>query len=394
MSVLSSGDFQRYVESCTQALDGAAARLLALRTAVSESYVEAKIRSAQAIERFAEHVRTHAALYSSEWNLTLATATAAARARLESELAGTRARIKALVSELTSLEDQQRSDRDAMDRENPKLDRREEAIKAELEPQLAELQRIYRQLERKRSFFAFIGAPFETKRLAARYRELQEEAESRRLDLENVRAEWQRHLAEHGNANDERQGAWQDKMVAISSLRTRERFLETKLDDAAHLAAVSQLVSDEQHLQLFQSERKRIDDPAAAELLAELDRCAVDVDLNHSALEITSRAFGMIGALGKGFRAFSDSVRNVIAQETTYSQLSALTIVPSELVLGFSPLVLQLTDELSGLGEKPNPSDLLRLLEPRLAIELTEESVTRLFEEMGNALRDACAAWG
>jgi DNA repair exonuclease SbcCD ATPase subunit len=278
-----------------------------------------------------------------------------------------------------------------MREENPRLNEREEKLKAarvELEGELTNLNEQIRKLS------GCLGVVFnfvkinkldrERQRVIGRLHEI-------RAQLRDVRQEWQEIQQEMGAEEDTLQARWQDLTREVAQLQGELDYL----DDGPN----------RENLALKRAARHVIDEckePVSCpsgDIKAALDEMVAlnaQTDDYQQGVGAVSSLLSLLVGIGEGLRRFNASVEGLIQEKRMHSSyLVPLSIHIPDKVMAFN-------DQWEGLAQKvsddgrlcENPAEFLALVRPVMEKELSEERIRGMFESMGEALSAATSRWG
>jgi chromosome segregation ATPase len=277
-------------------------------------------------------------------------------------------------------------------RQNPVFDQREEKLKAEIDGLREEIQKLDRRLKSlNRGCLGFLLNFQKIDRVDRQRQQLIGRVRSHQESLYGVRVEWQQFKKSASEEQARLQQAWTEQNLALANLRSELEHLEedARLEELARKRAVFKELDGLKSPDLCEQ----------SQLEADLRQMLVlnhQTDNYHEGLTRVAGLIALLDSLQQGMKLFSQSVRSVIDQQRQHSaHLPPLTIALPSWVVEFhqfwEPLRQQVRDE-ARLGKVP--LEFVDTVRPAMEKTLTESTIERMFNELGDALNAATRAWG
>jgi hypothetical protein len=388
----SLAQLNQYIEDNVRQIDAVRKEMEEIQTGFNSKYVEWKAEHDAALERLVEMVLTR--LEETGPDL---------RGRIEERVGEEERTIAERRQELRdTLIPQAQAEADAaleegrsivamMREENPRLDEKEEKLKArrkELEGELADFN------ERIHALSGCLGVVFNFVRINRLDRERQQvigQLKHVHEDLKEVREEWQEIRDAMESEEDTLQARWQELTRETAQMQGELIYLDEP--------------SNRESLALRRAARHVIDNlkepiPCpASDVKADLDAMValnVRTDDYEEGLGAVSGLISLLVGIGEGMKRLDASVEGLIQEQRMHSAyLSSLDVhVPDEVTTFHS--------QWDGLAQKvrddgrlcENPAEFLAAVRPVVEKDLNEERVKGMFESLGEALSTATSRWG
>jgi chromosome segregation ATPase len=273
---------------------------------------------------------------------------------------------------------------------NPRLDQREEELKAQrsvLEGELAELNEQIRRLSGCLS--VVLNFP-KINRLGRRRQEAVGELKVIQQELKRVREEWREAQVQTQGEQEALQTKWQELALRLARLHGELDYLDEEANrEALALRRAVRYVMD--HL------KEPVSCPAS-ELQGELDAM---VELNRqtddyqAGLGSAGSFMSLLDGIMEGLRRLNESVQGLVEEQRMHSShLSALSIsVPGE-VLAFHrqwPVLARKVHDESRLCA--HPAEFVAVVQPVMDEDLSESNIRAMFGGLGQALERATSEW-
>ncbi|NLX35533.1 MAG: hypothetical protein GXY68_02460 [Chloroflexi bacterium] len=306
------------------------------------------------------------------------------------------AKIRAEMTELTTRLSTSRAEMDQqaaaaeaarqeLRKSNPKLDKREEGLKArivKLQNQYAEL---YEQEEQLGGALSWLTAGGKLRRLRREQKQVKEQQAKALADLEKVRTEWAEQVKTIGEAQAELGARWQKLGIEVARDEARLSFLSANTGALAEQNAIQRLL-----------EELDAPPPVAGELgvklgeLAEHNRIRAQYE---QGMADVSLSLGLMQGIGTGLEKFGASVSKVVGEQRRYNLAQVQVPVPASAAVinqTWKFVADKLHDE-DYMGR--NPLAFSEVIAKYVSNRLTETTIQRFFEELGAALNRATSAW-
>jgi hypothetical protein len=278
-----------------------------------------------------------------------------------------------------------------MREENPRLNEREEKLKAAQVQFEGELTGLNEQI---RKLSGCLGVVFNFLKINKLDRERQR-AIGRlyeiRTQLRDVRQEWREVQQSMDAEEDTLQMRWQELTRKVAQLQGELDYLDDEFN--------------RENLALRRATRHVIDElkepvPCpVADVKASLDEMValnVQTDDYQEGLGAVSSLMSLLIGVGEGMKRLNASVEGLIQEQRMHSAyLSPLDVYVPDEVTAFN-------DQWEGLAQKvradgrlcENPTEFLTVVRPVMEKGLSEENIKGMFESLGKALSAATSRWG
>jgi chromosome segregation ATPase len=280
---------------------------------------------------------------------------------------------------------------DKLRQENPRLDRREEEVKAQravLEEELAQLNEQIRKLS------GCLGVVFNFFKISKLDRQRQQVIGQLKVvhrDLRQVREEWQEIQGETQTEQELVQAHWQELTLKLARLQGELEYLndETNREELA-LKRATRHVLDNLKEPVACSASDLEDD------LQDMIEANIETDGYQEGLGAVGSLLALLDGIVDGLGRFDTSVESLIEQQRMHSaHLPKLDVTISDEVLAFH----QQWDGLATLVRDDGrlcarPVEFLELIRPVVAQDLSDAKVNGMFESLGLALKRATDRWG
>jgi hypothetical protein len=273
---------------------------------------------------------------------------------------------------------------------NPQLNRREEDLKARRAALEEELAQLNEQIRRLGSCTGVVINFGKISRLDRQRQQIIGELKAVHKDLKEVREEWQGTSMEIQAEQDDLQSQWQQKTLELSRLQGELNYLDddNKRENLALKSATRDILD---HLK----------EPIACpdqDLKGELD---LMVELNNHSdtyqlgLGSVSGMIALLDGINQGLQRFKESVQGLIDEQRMHSSyLPRLKISLPEEVLDFH-------NQWDGLYQKvqddrqicSDPETFLESIQPVIDQDLSEPAIKAMFDDLGQALKEATQSW-
>jgi DNA repair exonuclease SbcCD ATPase subunit len=306
------------------------------------------------------------------------------RARLEKEIADLDQQIKDGRAKMDELLAKAQAETEALRTANPELNAREEKLKGLVVRYQDEYAKAFEALE-KLGGLSWLLSSSKRGKLQKAQRQAKARQAQHMQQLQTVRQEWQDKLKQTGETQAALREEWQKTSVSVSQAETRREHLHANLNDLAEQAALQRVLEE-------------LKEPP--DVPGELGEALKDlVQRNHvrwayeEGLRAVAETLGLLKGVGEGLKRFQKSLATVLQEQRRYN-LKEVHAQISEFVVAlletWKALQAQVKDE-KLMGK--NPLDFSRIVDRYVKERLTDTNIQRLFEEMGEALNQATAAW-
>jgi chromosome segregation ATPase len=312
---------------------------------------------------------------------TLLNTIAEERAKLEKEMADLTAKVKSLRAEGDSAVHEAQAELEAMRRENPELDAREERTKAHLVELRQQVARIHDDLKRT-SLLAFGQRNRLNKELAETQRGIAAEESC----LHRVRQEWVDEKQRFQQNQTRLHAKWDTAAIEAAQSQARLDYLQSNLETLSRQNGAGRTLAE------LQAEPEGTAEPLRAVLaqMVGLNRTKTDYE---AGLRTVAEALGLLKGLADGLDRFQLSANKVLEEQQQYS-LKELRIELGPQVTDFHAVwpefQAQVKDEKT-LGT--HPAEFSKRVEAILAGRFTDAAIAAMFDGMGTALDAATKVW-
>jgi len=308
------------------------------------------------------------------------------RERIRSEIAELDKAISTAQQELDAQVAKAQDAQKALRKANPELDRVEEDLKAQIRKLQEEYARAFEEEEALRSqSFGWLRHRRQLRRLR-RLQKLTKRQQNEALqNLRAVRQDWLTRLQQTADEQANLRAAWKKTSIEMAQNRARRDYLEAHLEELATEAGFKRVLEEM---------REAPDVPAEfGQRLQELARHNGIRAQYEKALETVSQAIGLLRGIATGLERFVGSVRQVYREQQRY-QLSPIRVRVPQLAIRVNQLWPPLTDKIRDQDAlSRDPLGLATIIQAQLNDPLDADTLQQYFEQMGNALSRATAAW-
>ena len=275
-------------------------------------------------------------------------------------------------------------------KQNPRLDKREEELKAQragLEEELAQLNERIRRLS---GCFVVVFNFLKVNRLDRQRQQVLGQLKTVHQELKRVREEWQEIQQEITSEQQSLQFDWQELTLELAQLQGERDYLAEEANrESLALKRATRYVID--------NLKETIPCPAS-DIKAELDRM---VDLNiqtddyEDGLASAVSLLALLDGITEGLRRFDGSVDGLKEEQQMHSAyLPKLQITVPDGVAAFHEQWNELAQKVRDDGHLcAHPIEFVAAVEPITQRDLSEANIKAMFEGMGQALDDATRGW-
>jgi hypothetical protein len=293
-------------------------------------------------------------------------------------------------AEADALIEKGRAVTESMREENPRLDAREERLKAkwaELDGELTELNARIRKLS---GCLGVMVNFFKIGRLDRQRQRVTGQMYEVRHQLREVRREWQETQSDADAEKDRLQTRWQERVREIVQMQGELDYLgeEGKREELVLRRAVRHVLD---------GLKAPVPCPAD-DVKAELDAMValnVQTDAAQKALGEVSGLIALLGGLIEGLNRFDHSVTGLVEEQRMHSAyLSRLDVDVPDDVEAFHAQWEGLAQKVRDDGKLcQNPTEFLAVVLPEFEGKLSEAVIRESFESLGRALTAATRRW-
>ena len=275
-------------------------------------------------------------------------------------------------------------------KQNPRLDKREEELKAQRVTLEQELGNLNKQIRRLSGCLVVVFNFFKISKLDRQRHEVIGQLKTVHQELKRVREDWQGVQQETGTGQATLQSEWQDMTLKLARLQGEHDYLaeEANRDSLALKRAIRYVIDNL---------KKKIPCPVDS-IKNELDSMVelnIQTDNYQDGLGSVGSLLALLDGVTEGLRRFSESVDGLKRERDMHS-----AYLP-KLQISVSPKVLEFHEQWDGLAQKvrdesllsANPTEFMATVRPVIERDLSEANVQAMFEGLGQALDHATKAW-
>ena len=277
-----------------------------------------------------------------------------------------------------------------MREENPRLNEKEETLKARRVKFEGELTSYNEQIRKLSGCLGVMFNFFKINRLDKKRQQVIGQLKYVQEALKEVRDEWREVRREMGTEEDTLQVRWQELTRKIAQLQGELDYLDDE--------------SNRENLALKRATRHVIDElkePVVcpvADVKTELDAMVtlnVQTDDYQEGLGAVSSLMSLLVGVGEGMKRLNASVEGLIQEQRMHSSyLSALDVYVPDEVTAFHSQWEGLAQKVRDDGHLcENPAEFLATIRPVMEEGLSEENIKGMFGSLGEALSAATSRW-
>jgi len=272
---------------------------------------------------------------------------------------------------------------------NPRLDEREELYKAQraaLEMKLAQLNS---EISQRSRGLGFVTHFISVAKLDRQRHRILGQLETLAQNLKEVREEWQTSQQEFQVGQETLQSQWRELSLKVAELKRELTYLD---DDAQRESlAVKRAVRH-----VLDNLKEPVPRPGdlrpGLEAMIELN---VKTDAYQEGLGMVGGLIALLDSVGKGMDSFQESVGGLIGEQRMHSEfLPGLKLRLPDSAIAFH-------NQWDGLRAKmrddarlcAHPTEFLEAARPVIQRDLSNEAVTSMFNNLGQALTEATGKW-
>jgi hypothetical protein len=380
------GDFHHYLQQTVAANQATLTQLAAVQTGLLDVFKEVMTgwqeRFAYCYPRLGAQRRTVPPAFVA----LIDRVEAEENARLEGEIADLNAQVRNGRARMDQLISQGQDQTLLLRRANPKLNEKEEALKARQVKLQDEFATLYEQIEALDTFpLGWLTHAPRIAKLKGRQRAIKKEQQKTLMKLRLVRKEWDDDVKKAGDVQATLRQEWQEISVKVSQAQTRSDHL------SAHLTALAEQDGLRRVLEELDA------DPGVEGELGDGLRDLIARNRvrrsYEQALAALGEAVGLTRGVGQGTSKFAQSVGSVVAEQRRHS-LKEVQVQLSEFEVGLNQTWEELGARVKDAEHlAAHPDELTAIVQELIKERFTDESIQALFERMGKALNRATTAW-
>lgn len=274
----------------------------------------------------------------------------------------------------------------ALREHNPRLNAREERLKKQVFDYEEEYAQAFEEIEALKEpplgWLTNLGKIRRLKRVQKQAKEQQTHALEK---LRDVRRTWKQKVEGTGEKQAELRKEWEQLSIRLSQARGRHDHLRENFDALAEQAALQRVLEELE------------DPPDVPGPLGEgLEKLAKHNKIRRAyetGLRAEAEALGLLKAVAEGLDRFGNSVRTVLQEQRRFNLPRTHVLVPHSVAVTnqiWKTLEKQIEDE-KHMGT--NPIKFSRIVDHYIKSRLTDDQIESFFQELGQALTQATAAW-
>jgi predicted nucleic acid-binding Zn-ribbon protein len=273
---------------------------------------------------------------------------------------------------------------------NPRLDQREEELKAQGAALEGELDQLNGQIRRLSGCLGVVFNFFKIGRLDRQRQQVIGQLKVVQEQLKKVRDEWQEFQALALSEQGGLQAQWQDLTLKLAQLQGELEYLDAEDNrEALALRRATRTVID--HL------TEPVPCPAG-DIKDELDRMVelnVETDDYQEGLGSVGSLLSLLDGITEGLNRFDESVGGLIEEQRMHSaHLPELYVTVPDDVRAFHTQWDGLAQQVQDDGRLcANPADFLTIVRPVMEGDLSEARIKAMFDGLGQALDEATQPW-
>jgi chromosome segregation ATPase len=273
---------------------------------------------------------------------------------------------------------------------NPRLDKREEKLKAQGAALEGELDQLNGQIRRLSGCLGVVFNFFKIGKLDRQRQQVIGQLKVVQQELKKVRDEWQESQGQVQSEQDSLQAQWQELTLKLAQLQGELEYLDAESNrEALALRRAIRYVID--HLE------GPIPSPAS-DIKDELDRMVelnVQTDDYQEGLGSVGSLLSVLDGITEGLSRFGESVEGLIEEQRMHSaHLPDLDVTVPDKVRAFHAQWDDLAQKVRDDGRLcANPAEFLAIVRPVMEKDLSEARIKAMFDGLGQALDDATGRW-
>jgi hypothetical protein len=277
-----------------------------------------------------------------------------------------------------------------MREENPRLDEKEERLKARRAELGGELDGLNERMRKLSGCLGVVFDFFKISKLDKKRQQVLGQLYEIRDQLRDVRQEWQETKRAMTAEEDTLESRWQELARRVAQLQGELGYLDEDTNrETLALKRATRCVLD--------GLKEPIPCPVDG-IKTELDsivKLNVQTDDYQEGLGAVSGVMALLEGIGEGMKRFGASVSGLIREQQMHSSyLSPLDIHVPDDVTAFHAQWEALAQKVRDDGHLcKNPAEFLTLIQPVMEEQLSEDRVTGMFESLGGALSASTSRW-
>jgi chromosome segregation ATPase len=273
---------------------------------------------------------------------------------------------------------------------NPRLDRREEELKAQLLTLEGELTQLNGQIRRLSGCLGVVFNFIKISRLGRQRQEVVGQLKVIQQELKRVREEWQETKAQIQAQQEALQGQWQALTLTAAQLQGELGYLDH--DDSRESLALRRAVRH-----VVGSLKEPVACPTD-DIKGQLDtmvKLNIQIDDYQEALGSVGSFMSVLDGIAEGLTRFNESVQGLIDEKGMHrSYLPELHISIPDDVLAFHGQWDNLTRKVHDESRLcSHPAEFLAIVRPAMEGNLSAPNIKAMFDDLGQALKRATSRW-
>ncbi|HET89692.1 MAG TPA: hypothetical protein ENN99_02990 [Chloroflexi bacterium] len=273
---------------------------------------------------------------------------------------------------------------------NPKLDRREEELKAQARTLEEELKQLNAQIKQLSGCLTVMFNFFRINKLDRQRQQVIGQLKVVQQELKKVREEWKEAQQEISAEQTALQTDWQELTLKLAQLQAELDYLdvETNRESLAFKRATRHMVDNlKEHVPC-----------PADDIKTDLDHMVelnIQTDTYQDGLGSVGSLLSLLDGITEGLKRFDESVQGLIKEQSMHSAyLPKLRITVPDDVAAFHGQWDGLAQQVRDDGRLcAQPTEFLDIVRPVIQRELSETQIKGMFESMGQALDKATRGW-
>jgi predicted HicB family RNase H-like nuclease len=307
-----------------------------------------------------------------------------AKADLDKIIAELRAAIKKADTKAKEIEKKNVDSKDGLQKINPELNDKEEALKVQIDMLAAECKALSKQLSKYdgiRGWFAGASVANLRKEFTTKMKKL----ETMSQEINFVRKTWSDKLTTTEKAESTERTEWMAIQKEISTNSMELANIEKNYEALSFQNAITALTKES----IPEGFSPKSD--AALKKIKEL-RASKD-ELVEGLIQI-SGTLATLKGINDGFAAFAKSVAKLKEEQDTYSSLTKLHFEIADAVIayneGFTSVIPSIKDEKK---MAQNPKEYSTIVKTKLDANLKDSNIEAMFNTLGKSIEVATKAW-
>ncbi len=276
---------------------------------------------------------------------------------------------------------------EALRKANPKLNAREEQLKALIIQYEDEYARAFEELDSLDTFpLGWLTHFGKIRRLKRVQREAKKKQDEAALKMREVRQEWVDRVEKAGETQAELRQEWQTLSVATAQFKSELDQKVTAFDALAEQAAIQRVLEE------LPQTPKGLEGELGEAIHSLVEHNKIRWSYEEG-LKAVAEALGLLKGIGEGIERFRRSVGTVLQEQRRHNLRAINIVVPASVVAinGIWPdLRTRIKDEKQ---IATRPVEFSRMVKQRLSDRLTDTVIQAYFNDQGEALNRATKAW-